>query len=78
MPGLALGEPDGAMYAFFRVEGCEDSVTLAKRLVTEGRLGLSPGRAFGPEGEGCLRWCFARSVPQLEDGVRRLRSVLGR
>ena len=32
---------------------------LAKRLVAEAGLGLAPGAAFGPEGEGWLRWCFA-------------------
>ena len=27
----------------------------------EARLGLAPGSAFGPEGEGFVRWCFASS-----------------
>ncbi len=46
-------EPEGAMYAFFRVEGQRDSLALAKALVRgEQRLGLAPGSAFGPEGEG--------------------------
>jgi aspartate/methionine/tyrosine aminotransferase len=61
------------MYAFFRVGGAGDSLALAKRLVTESGLGLAPGAAFGPEGEGWLRWCFASRDPaRLDEGLRRL------
>lgn len=70
--GLEVGRPDGAMYLFFRVTGENDSLALAKSLVREARLGLAPGIAFGPEGEGYLRWCFARPPEQLRDGAGRL------
>ena len=39
-------------------------------------LGLAPGSAFGPEGEGFVRWCFAASEDKLGDGVARLRRAL--
>lgn len=77
LDGIEVGIPDGAMYLFFRIAGQQDSVVLAKALVREARLGLAPGAAFGPEGEGFLRWCFARPPAQLDDGVRRLRAYLG-
>ena len=79
LPGVSVASPLGGMYAFFRVEGQgEDSLTLAKRLVTEAGLGLAPGAAFGDEGEGWLRWCFASRDPQrLVDAVARLRGFLG-
>ena len=77
--GLEVGRPDGAMYLFFRVSGESDSLALAKSLVREARLGLAPGIAFGPEGEGFLRWCFARPPDQLRDGAARLaRHLAGR
>jgi len=76
LPGVTLGEPEGAMYAFFRIDGERDSLAFAKALIRAERLGLAPGSAFGPEGEGCLRWCFARPVPQLLDGVARLERFL--
>ncbi|MND07253.1 aspartate aminotransferase [compost metagenome] len=41
-----------------------------------GGLGLAPGSAFGPEGEGYVRWCFAASEAKLADGVARLKSFL--
>ena len=47
-----------------------------KRLVREQGLGLAPGAAFGPEGEGFVRWCFAASQERLAEGVRRLRLAL--
>ena len=55
--------PSGGMYAFFRVEGENDSLAFAKRLVREAGLGLAPGIAFGDEAEGWLRWCFASRDP---------------
>jgi aspartate/methionine/tyrosine aminotransferase len=68
--------PEGAMYAFFRIEGMTDSLSFCKRLVREHGLGLAPGSAFGPEGEGYVRWCFAASQDKLADGVARLRRAL--
>ena len=76
IPGLQVPQPDGAMYAFFRVNGCTDSLALAQALVRDARLGLAPGSAFGDEGEGCLRWCFAKPVEQLLDGAQRLARYL--
>ena len=52
------------MYAFVKVEGVDDSLAFCKKLVKETGLGLAPGSAFGPEGEGFVRWCFAASEEQ--------------
>jgi aspartate aminotransferase len=49
---------------------------LAKRLVREASLGLAPGAAFGPEGQGWLRWCHAVSRDKLDDGLNRLNDFL--
>ena len=76
MPRIDVAPPAGAMYAFFRVDGVSDSLAFCKRLVREARLGLAPGSAFGPEGEGFVRWCFASSQPRLADGVARLEKFL--
>ena len=76
LPGVAAVAPPGAMYAFFRVAGVSDSLEFCKRLVAEGGLGLAPGIAFGPEGEGFVRWCFASAEPRLADGVGRLQRFL--
>jgi aspartate/methionine/tyrosine aminotransferase len=77
IPGVRVAKPDGTMYAFFGVEGMRDSLAFCKKLVAEQGLGLAPGAAFGPEGEGYVRWCFAAELPRLADGVERLRKGLG-
>jgi aspartate/methionine/tyrosine aminotransferase len=47
-------------------------------LVRQVGLGLAPGVAFGPEGEGWLRWCFASRDPErLSRGVERLAGAIG-
>jgi len=77
LPGVVVAEPAGGLYAFFSVEGEPDSLALAKRLVAEAGLGLAPGAAFGPEGEGWLRWCFASRDPsRLTGGLERLSRFL--
>ncbi len=78
LPGLQVATPEGGMYAFFRVDGQDDSFAFAKRLVAEAGLGLAPGVAFGDEAEGWLRWCFASRDPgRLTQGVERLRAFIG-
>ena len=77
VPGVQVAAPPGGMYAFFRLDGFDDSLTTAKRLVVEAGLGLAPGEAFAPEARGWLRWCFASRDPQrLVQGVERLRRWL--
>ncbi len=68
--------PAGAMYAFFGIEGMHDSLAFCKRLVRDTGLGLAPGAAFGPEGEGYVRWCFAASEDRLADGIARLKKMV--
>ncbi len=76
LPGIEVPEADGAMYVFLRLAGQTDSFALAKRIVNEVGLGLAPGRAFGPEGEGWLRWCYAAKWPKIEQGIERLARFL--
>lgn len=69
-------KPDGAFYCFFRVDGLTDSFDAAKKILEETRVGLAPGIAFGPEGEGYLRLCYAQPAPVLEQAFSRLSSFL--
>ncbi len=76
LSGVDIAPPAGAMYAFFRVAGVDDSMAFCRRLVQEAKLGLAPGSAFGPEGEGYVRWCFAASDDRLSEGIGRLARFL--
>ena len=76
IPGIDAALPSGTMYAFFRVRGVTDSLAFCKKLVADVGLGLAPGSAFGPQGEGYVRWCFAAGEDKLAEGVARLRRAL--
>jgi aspartate/methionine/tyrosine aminotransferase len=76
LPGVDAAAPEGAMYVFFKVAGVTDSLEFCKQLVRCARLGLAPGSAFGPEGDGFVRWCFAANETRLADGVQRLGAYL--
>jgi len=77
LPGIEVQAPPGAMYVFFSLPaGGQSSLALCKRLVSEARLGLAPGSAFGPEGEGFVRWCYACDPARLDAGVERLQAWL--
>ena len=74
--GVRYAAPDGAFYAFVGVEGLTDSLSLAKRLVTDHHVAVAPGMAFGAAGEGYLRICFAQSAERIERAMGRLRDGL--
>ncbi|NKE65313.1 pyridoxal phosphate-dependent aminotransferase [Ramlibacter sp. RBP-2] len=79
LPRVLVEPARGGMYAFFRLDGFDDSLDVAKRLVREAGLGLAPGNAFSPEAQGWLRWCFAsRDVSRLGQGVERLQGWLAK
>jgi aspartate aminotransferase len=68
--------PDAAFYAFLQIEGLTDSLSFAKEILAETRVGLAPGAAFGLGGEGHLRLCFAASAQRLEPALDRLAKIL--
>jgi aspartate/methionine/tyrosine aminotransferase len=76
LPGVDVPRPDGGLYAFFRLEDCVRSVDMAKDMIARVGLGLAPGSAFGAEGEGWLRWCFAARPEKNREGLRRLAAYL--
>ena len=76
MGRVRMARPEAAFYAFFAVDGMADSVEYCKRIVRETNVGLAPGRAFGPEGEGFIRLCFATSPERLSEAFDRLEPLL--
>ncbi len=72
LPRVRLACPEGAFYAFFAVEGLTDSLDTAKRILDQVSVGLAPGSAFGPGGEGHLRLCFAGGTERLSAALERL------
>jgi aspartate/methionine/tyrosine aminotransferase len=76
MPRVQLVRPEAAFYAFFGVDGMPDSLAFAKEVLAECGVGLAPGCAFGPTGEGHLRLCFAASLERLSEAMDRLETKL--
>jgi len=77
LPRIRLARPRSAFYAFFQVDGVGDSFAFAVDLIHRAKVGLAPGAAFGPAGEGHLRLCFAASLPKLTLALDRLVPALG-
>ena len=70
--------PEGAFYLFPRILGHTDTRQLAFRLIDEAGVGVAPGFAFGPGGEGRLRLCFARAPTLVAEATRRLAAWISR
>ena len=49
------------------------SEDFAEKLLQEEKVAVVPGTAFGECGEGYVRCCYATSVPDLEEALRRMK-----
>jgi aspartate aminotransferase len=76
MGRVHLAFPEAAFYAFFNVDGIEDSLEFARKILNETGVGLAPGAAFGQSGEGYLRLCFAATPDVLSSAMDRLEPLL--
>lgn len=77
LPRIRYAPPAGAFYAFFAVEGEDDSRELAFKIVDQVGVGLAPGSAFGQGGDPYLRLCFGCSHDLLQKGLDRLADMFG-
>ena len=71
--GLPCFEPKGAFYAFpsIKVTGM-NSEEFSERLLTEEKVAVVPGSAFGECGEGYVRCCYATSLAEIEEALTRM------
>ncbi len=73
IPGFRCRKPQGAFYAFPNVSAWgKTSAWWADYLLDQAGVALLPGTAFGPQGEGYLRLCFANSMENLQIAVQRI------
>jgi aminotransferase len=71
--GLPCFEPKGAFYAFPSVTGTGlDSEEFSEKLLMEEKVAVVPGAAFGDCGEGYVRCCYATSLADIEEALRRM------
>jgi aminotransferase len=71
--GLPCFEPKGAFFAFPSIKATRmNSEDFAEKLLLEEKVAVVPGLAFGPCGEGFVRCCYATSLPNIEEALRRM------
>ena len=71
--GLKCHAPRGSFYAFPDVSGTGRSEQVfAVELLAQQKVAVVPGGAFGPNGRGHVRACFATSYEQLIDACDRI------
>ncbi len=70
-------EPTGAFYVFANAKHItSDSYNLAFDILEKAHVGVSPGIDFGNNGEGYLRFSYANSMENIEEGMDRLEQYL--
>ena len=82
LPGLGFADiapADGAFYIYADISRlANDSTEFCTRLLHEGGIAATPGLDFDPvRGHRTMRFSFARTEAEIEEGIRRLRAFLG-
>jgi aspartate aminotransferase len=77
--------PHGAFYAFLRISpewappagstAGSRSWAMTEFLISQGRIGCVPGVDFGANGEGYLRFCFARDRKELTGALDSMKTL---
>ena len=71
--GLSCFEPKGAFYAFPSIRSTGmTSEEFAEKLLSEEKVAVVPGSAFGKCGEGYVRCCYATSLAEIEEALKRM------
>jgi aspartate aminotransferase len=68
--------PRGAFYAFAKVSQFGNSVEVTEKLLRDALVAVTPGSAFGPNGEGYVRLSYATCRQNIEDGIDRIEASL--
>jgi len=73
--GFRCVAPKGTFYAFPDVSRLDiPSAEIANKLLEEAKVASIPGSAFGAAGEGYLRFSFATSQQNIEEGISRIKA----
>lgn len=70
-------EPKGAFYVLANARMfCHDSYRFANEILEHAHVAVAPGVDFGENAEGYLRFSYANSLENIEEGMRRLHRFL--
>ena len=78
LKGFSCHCPKGAFYVFPSIKGLAlTSVDAAEYILEKTHVVTAPGSAFGPDGEGYLRICYAADYENLKEATERLERMFG-
>ena len=75
--GVAVTPPKGTIYVWAPVPAGHSSASYCELVLEESGVVVSPGGAYGPNGEGFFRISLTIDDDRLREAVERLRSSLG-
>jgi aspartate aminotransferase len=69
--------PQGAFYLWLPLgPGIGDTMEFCRRLITDAKVAVAPGETFGSTGAGAIRVSLAASEETIDEGIRRIASVV--
>jgi aminotransferase len=75
--GLECFEPRGAFYCFPSIKKTGlSSEEFAEKLLRAEKVVVVPGTAFGQQGEGHIRCCYATALSEIEEALNRINRFL--
>ena len=77
LKGIRCSIPKGAFYAFPNIENTGmTSQQFADKALYDGGVALLSGTSFGEFGEGFIRISFANSIENIQEGIKRISTIL--
>lgn len=77
--GFSCVCPRGAFYVFPNITGFGmSSAEAAEYILEKTHVVTAPGSAFGPDGEGYIRICYASKYEQIKEALDRMEKAFGR
>ena len=74
--GFQCLTPKGAFYSFPNIKGTGmSSEECAKHLLYKAGVAVLPGTAFGPYGEGFLRFSYATTLKNIDMAIKRIKGL---
>ena len=74
IPNFSCQTPKGAFYAFPNiVQTGMTSEECADHLIYKAGVAILPGTAFGPYGEGYLRFSYASTIKKIDTAIKRIK-----
>jgi aspartate/methionine/tyrosine aminotransferase len=77
IPGVTCIKPAGAFYVFPNVQSLGmKSADIEGALLQEAGIAALSGTAFGAHGEGYIRFSYANSIENIQEGLRRFEAFI--